>query len=57
MYCSKILEVLINCIKQVFNLDIVNENQENDFDFNFNTVNEDIINILVNDYLEINVID
>ena len=57
MYCSKILEVLINCIKQVFNLDIVNENQENDFDFNFNTVNEDIINILVNDYLEINIID
>ena len=57
MYFSKILEVLINCIKQVFNLDIVNENQENDIDFNFNTVNEDIINILVNDYLEINIID
>ena len=48
---------MINCIKQVFNLDIVNENQENDIDFNFNTVNEDIINILVNDYLEINIID
>ena len=57
MYCSKILEVLINCIKQVFNLDIVNENQENEIDFNFDSVNEDIINILENYYLEINIID